>query len=443
MKTKVSKTISDYGLLKNGERVLVGLSGGADSTALLLVLKELGYKVSAIHINHNLRGEEAKRDEAFCKELCEKMGIPFEAVSVDVKEYAAKNSLSVETAARELRYNAFSQSMQKNGIRILATAHHAQDNLETALLNLTRGTALKGICGIPIARGNIVRPLLYCTRQEIENYLSKENQPFVVDSTNLDDVCARNKIRLSVLPVLSSINSAYAENFTKTSQILRDEEDFLSLCAHEALARATKNDSIDLFSLRREHTAVARRAVAKFLEKNEIEVNSDLVMSIVSIFRDGKINVKEDTFVVVKDWLMTIEHTKEEVKEVEFSAQPDNTYDFFEKRISLDIIDTTNEDANVHTKFTKRCLDYDKIKGEIFIRNRRNGDKVELVSRGFESKLKKLFWGDIPPCERDKTVILCDNEGIVFVEGYGAAQRVCVDSDTCNMLIVTIDRKDV
>lgn len=443
MKTKVSKTISDYGLLEKGGRVLVGLSGGADSTALLLVLKELEYKVSAIHINHNLRGEEAKRDEDFCISLCQKLGIPLDVVSVDVNRYAKENSLGIETAARELRYKAFSECMQKSATRFLATAHHAQDNLETAILNLTRGTALKGICGIPITRGEIVRPLLYCTRQEIESYLEMKNQPFVTDSTNLDDFCARNKIRLNVLPVLSSINSAYAENFTKTSQILRDEDDFLSLSAHEALKKATTKKGIDIFTLRHEHTAVIRRAIARFLEKNDIEVNSELVQSVIGIFYDGKINVKEDTFVVIKDGVMTIEHTKKKAEAVGFFATPDNTYDFFDKKVSLQVIDTTNEDANVHTKFTKRCLDYDKIKGEIFIRNRRNGDKVELVSRGFESKLKKLFNSDILPCERDKTVIIADSEGIIFVEGYGAAQRVSVCDKTCNMLVVTIDRKDV
>lgn len=443
MKTKVSKALDAYSMLKKGDRVIVGLSGGADSTALLLVLMELGYRVSALHINHNLRGDEALRDESFCVSLCKRLGVTIEVISVDVKAYAKENSMSVETAARELRYKAFSDYAEKNRIKHIATAHHALDNLETAILNITRGTALKGICGIPFTRGNIVRPLLYCTRQEIEDYLASKGQDYVTDSTNLDDFCARNKIRLNVLPILSDINSAYAENFSKTSQILRDEEDFLALCAHEHLSKAKTPKGISIFDLKRGHSALVRRAVAKYLSDNDIEVTADLVASVMDIFFGGKINVKEDTFIVVEGGYMNIKHSEEKTEALSFEVKACNTYDFFDKKIALEIVDTTDADANVHTLFAKCCFDYDKIKGSLFMRNRRNGDKVELVSRGFESKLKKLFWSDVAPSERDKVMILCDSEGIVFVEGYGAAQRVSVTDSTKNMLVVKVDRKDV
>ena len=200
---KVKTTISKFNMLEPSEKILVGLSGGADSVSLLICLKELGYNVSAMHINHNLRGEESNRDERFCVKLCEKLDIPLTVKSIDVKAYCRENKLGLEEGARELRYKAFSDV----GADKICTAHTLSDSVETMLINLTRGTALKGLCGVPNKRDNIVRPLIECTREEVEEFLNKKNISYVTDSTNNSNDYTRNKFRHLVIPEILKITS--------------------------------------------------------------------------------------------------------------------------------------------------------------------------------------------------------------------------------------------
>ena len=205
---KIFRHIKDNKLLSDGDTVVCGLSGGADSVGLLLALYELreklGINVEALHVNHCLRGEESDRDEEFCCQLCSRLGIPFSAFRVDVKSYAKEHSLSDEEAARKLRYGVFEANSQGKKI---ATAHNANDNLETVILNLARGSALKGMAGIPVRRNNIIRPLLTVSREEIEAFLSERGQEFVTDSTNLSDDYTRNKIRHKIIPLMNELNS--------------------------------------------------------------------------------------------------------------------------------------------------------------------------------------------------------------------------------------------
>ena len=180
---KIQQTIAEYGMLKPGEPVLVALSGGADSVALLLSLRELGYPVRACHLHHGLRGGEADRDERFCRELCAQKGVRLSVRRVDAAAYARETHESVETAARALRYAFFRETA---GGSKTATAHTADDNLETMLFHLARGTGLDGLAGIPPVRDGIVRPLITCTREEVEAFLAARGQGFVTDSTNLE-----------------------------------------------------------------------------------------------------------------------------------------------------------------------------------------------------------------------------------------------------------------
>ena len=184
---KVERTIRKFHMAVKGERLLVGLSGGADSAALLLCLNELGYDVSACHVNHCIRGEEADRDQHFCERLCEGLGIGITVRRVDVPAYCRANPVSEEEGARLLRYNA----LQEISADKICTAHNLDDCLETTLFNLARGSGLKGIASIPPVRGNIIRPLIECSREEIEAYLAERGQNFVTDSTNLLDEYSR------------------------------------------------------------------------------------------------------------------------------------------------------------------------------------------------------------------------------------------------------------
>lgn len=231
MLSKVKDFIRKYKLLDIKELYLVALSGGADSVALLLLLDEMGYNVHAIHCNFHLRGAESDRDEQFCEHLCQQKSIPFHRIHFDTLMYAETHKVSVEMAARELRYRYFEQLRQDVGATGVCVAHHRDDTVETVLLNLVRGTGLRGLTGIQPRNGHILRPLLCVSRQEIETYLKTKGQGYVTDSTNLEADVQRNVIRLKVVPLLKELNPAVAENIQRTAENLLEAQQVLDSVA--------------------------------------------------------------------------------------------------------------------------------------------------------------------------------------------------------------------
>ena len=227
MLSKVKDYIKKHKLLSLSDLYIVALSGGADSVALLLLLDEMGYKVHALHCNFHLRGEESDRDERFCEDLCLKKNIPFHRIHFDTLMYAETHKMSVEMAARELRYRYFEQMRKDIGAEGICVAHHQDDTVETVLLNLVRGTGLRGLTGIQPRNGAILRPLLCVTRTEIEGYLETKQQDYVTDSTNLETDFVRNKIRLQVIPLLRQLNPAVSENIVRTAEHLTEAQKVL------------------------------------------------------------------------------------------------------------------------------------------------------------------------------------------------------------------------
>lgn len=219
---QVKKFIQKKKLLKKRAKYLVALSGGADSVALLCVLQELGYKLEACHCNFQLRGEEANRDEDFCVHLCQQQGIPIHRIHFDTQTYAKVHKVSIEMAARDLRYQYFRQLKKDIKADGICVAHHQDDQVETFLINLIRGTGLKGLTGMSPKNGNIIRPLLCVDRETILQYLSSKGQGYVTDSTNLIDDVVRNKIRLNIIPMLKDINPAVCCNINNTAHYLEE-----------------------------------------------------------------------------------------------------------------------------------------------------------------------------------------------------------------------------
>lgn len=217
---KVSDFIMRHQLLSHGCKYLLALSGGADSVALLLVVKELGYDIEAIHCNFHLRGEEADRDEEFCKQFCRQQNVPLHLAHFDTRFYADTHKVSIEMAARQLRYSHFERLMTDIGAQGILVAHHQDDSVETVLLNLIRGTGLHGLKGISPINGHIIRPLLGLTRQEVEAFLKERKQAYVTDSSNLEADVVRNKIRLEVLPLLRTINPSVSDSIALTASRL-------------------------------------------------------------------------------------------------------------------------------------------------------------------------------------------------------------------------------
>ena len=221
---RIKEYIGSNKLLEDGAKVIVGLSGGADSTALLLVLLRLGYRVHAVHCNFHLRGSESDRDRRFAEDLCNRLGVEFTVCDYDTRKFASDNGISIEMAARHLRYADFERIMTECEASAICIAHHRDDSVETVLLNLIRGTGIKGLTGIKPRNGYIIRPLLCVSRQEIEEWLKQVGQTYVTDSTNLETDYTRNKIRLQLLPLMRSINPSADESVISTAGHLQQTE---------------------------------------------------------------------------------------------------------------------------------------------------------------------------------------------------------------------------
>lgn len=440
MKTKVQKAISDFDMLKSGDEVLVGLSGGADSVALLLILNELGYKTTACHINHQLRGEESDRDENFCVELCRRLQIKLFVEKIDINTFCKERKFGIEEGARLLRYQAFEK--YSFGAKI-ATAHTTSDNLETVLINLTRGTALKGLCGIPPVRNNIIRPLIYCTRDEIENYLKEKNQDYVIDSTNLSCDYTRNKMRHEVIPKLAEVNPSLYKSLQKTISSISRDNLYLEKLAQNLLIEATiSENTFDVEILRKADISIMSRCIAEILKKMNLECTNDKVNDIIEIvLNEGKINLSGDVYAISNSGKIKICSLCEKIKK-DFSEKIDfkNEYTFYNKKLHFCVenINYNNEFKNINKKFANQAFDYDKIQGKAIVRNRKNGDKIKFFGKPHTTKIKTLFNSDIPQDKRDEIIFIADEVGVIFVEGYGVAERVKVDENTKTIIKVNI-----
>ena len=265
---KVETFIRQQHLLQSDGRYLVALSGGADSVCLLLVLKQLGYFVEAIHCNFHLRGEESDRDELFCQDLCAEKQIPLHLVHFDTREYAQLHNVSIEMAARQLRYHHFASLCHDLGFDGVCVAHHQDDVAETVLMNLIRGTGIKGLsgikpkiqqrlrvgakAGIPIPL-TVIRPLLCVTRDEIEHFLKEIGQDYVTDSTNLVPDVLRNKIRLQVLPLLDEIAPSASRNIVETAENVAFAEEFLDQAVSGMMDELKDEGSIPVSKIKSEY----------------------------------------------------------------------------------------------------------------------------------------------------------------------------------------------
>ncbi len=432
MEKLVLEAVERFGLLKNGDSVTVALSGGADSMSLLyalLSLKErLGITLSAAHLNHCIRGEEADRDEAFVKAQCEKLGIECFCEKSDIPRIAAEQSISIELAARKVRYE-FLERVAKG---VIATAHNADDNLETVIFNLTRGTAIDGLCGIPPKRGRIVRPLLLCERAEIEKYCKDNEIPFVTDSTNLSDDYTRNKIRHNIIPKLYELNSGVKAAALRMTQTLREDAAALDKLCEQYLKLNTLEDGLNLKGFELLDAAVGKRVLKRFVEDiiSNTALESVHIDSIYEIaLKGGRASLPKNYTAVSKNSSFRLERLDEKTGfEVSLSYK-DNT--FFENG------------KKINNLLLNSLLDCDKIVGKLEIRTRIVGDKVRLVGRGCTKTLKSLYNEcNIPLSHRQYLPVISDDNGVVWVYGIGVAQRCAVSHNTKKIIEIDVIKEE-
>lgn len=251
MLEKVREFINKENLIQNNTKIIVGLSGGMDSMVLLDILTLLGYRCMAAHCNFHLRGEESTRDENFVKKWCKSIDIPYTSINFDTKQYAADRKISIEMAARELRYSWFETIRKHHQANYIAVAHHKDDSVETVLLNLIRGTGIKGLTGISPKNGHVIRPLLCISRSEVEDYISVRGIPYVTDSTNNEDLYLRNAIRLNVIPQLETLNPSVKDTIYKTSKNVKEAERIYSDTIEKTIKKVFNDNKIDINELRK------------------------------------------------------------------------------------------------------------------------------------------------------------------------------------------------
>lgn len=298
MLTNVERTIEEFSLAQRDDKIIVGLSGGADSVVLLHSLLKLGFEVKACHINHLLRGEESERDQAFVENICNKWNVPLEIRRVDVNSLVEKHK-SVEQTARNARYEIFSSF---NDCKV-ATGHNSNDNAETILINLCRGTGSKGLCGIPIKRGNIIRPLLFISREEINEYCSKNKIPFVTDSTNFQEDFTRNKIRKNIIPHFREINPSFLSVINRMSRNLTEENFYLDKIAGEIAQKAKNAHGYDVAVLKECDDVIIKRFILYEFALNNIEPNNFAIQTALEMIKSekGKANIAKNYFIQVKN----------------------------------------------------------------------------------------------------------------------------------------------
>ena len=441
MKKKVLEFIRKNKLVKKGNSVVLGVSGGADSICMLKLLsdlqKRLGISLYVLHINHMIRGEEADQDAAFVKKICTKFKVPHRVINVDVPALAQREGLSEEEAGRYVRYDEFSKYAYEVGATKIAVAHNSNDNAETVLMNLARGTGIKGLGGIPPKRemedanGNVVeviRPILCLSRKEIEDYLKENEIEYRNDSTNDSTDYTRNKIRLEIMPLLENINDNAMQNITNASNELADTSDYIEKDVDEAYEEFVTEEDGKLF-LSDESFAIDPIVLTGVIRKM-IENIAGKLKDITRIHVGDVVSLSEKQVGKKIDLPYSIVAEREYEGISMFSESNETESETKNKEVIIsfeeDDFDRTSIEELKYTKW----LDYDKI-DDVVVRTRQKGDYIVIDGDGATKKLKKYFIDEkIPRRERDEVLLVADGNHILWVVGYRISEDVKVTPDT-------------
>ena len=426
--------------LDDNAPILVAFSGGADSSALLHILseyaKQSGAIIYAAHVNHGIRGDEADRDERFCSEFAKKLGIKIFVLRADVPAIAKESKESIETAARRVRYEFFDRVMQENSIEILATAHNANDNLETLIFNLARGTGLSGMCGIPqsrkTARGTVIRPMLAMKKSEILEYCANNSLSFVTDSTNTDTDYTRNLIRAKIIPVMQQINGSALKNATRTSQNLHEDALYLDSMADSFIEELDSPYAIDLEKIRSTPSPIVNRALIRIYD--ELSGGATLEHVHLNALRElcekalphSAVSLPQELEGVIENKKLCLRKKLEDCSFEDYAIRLCVAKNSISQTNAEIFIGNSQNAKNVYKIETLLYIDFDKIGGELFARPRKAGDRIKLG--GMSRSVKKLFCDKKIPLElRERIPIICDSQKIVAIPFIGVCDG-CKDN---------------
>lgn len=443
-KEDVLSVIKRYNMLENCDRIVVGLSGGADSVCLLSVLNSLkaeyGFSLVAAHINHGIRGAEAQRDEESCKRLCESLNVPLEILHADIPTLSKQQGIGEEECGRIVRYDFFRSLAGERGK--IATAHNLNDNAETLLLNLVRGAGSKGACGIPPVRDNIIRPLIETDRKSIEKYCEENELQYVTDSTNLECEYSRNKIRIKVLPTLCEINQNAVGALSGFASRMREQEAFLESVVNEKYALCVKNSVLYEAEFSALDIFLKKRIAGRFLsELSHGEVEAKHIDDFLRFVGSGKTLVTASaTEIVSRDGKIFKKPEQAEQFSVDFSLD--------DKKVNLPFCEINIEEydtkdlQNLNKDMLDNLIDCDKISNTLILRSRKDGDKFTFSKRRVTKTIKKLFNEDkIPPEVRNRMIILDSDGEIVWLRGYGTNKKFRIGADTKKAIKLNISQE--
>ncbi len=448
----IFNTAINGGMINYGDSIIVGVSGGADSMCLLHFLvsiqKQYALNITVAHINHNLRGDEALSDQHFVEAECKKLGVECKVLSADINKITAQTGEGSEECGRRIRYEFFSKLSSQNGK--IATAHTLSDNAETILFNMVRGSGLKGLMGIPRTRGNIIRPIIDITRQQVEAYCSENNIAYITDSSNLTDDYSRNKIRNNVVPILKDINPTFEQSFLRLSQIASQQLEAISINANKLLDTARVKNGYSCEKLLHEHSATVKQAVIIALQKAGCTSYQEKHISLIyNIIKDKHGAVQLDnnfTATSTQGVFRVYKNTENNLQQSEKLYLKDkNEFVINNQKINIEIITKQKFDefVKVHNLLVKNAIDYDIISFDTQIRTRMPKDTFKQYGRGVTKTLKKLFIdAKIPAEKRNSIPIIATQNKVFWVYGFGVAQDCAVTENTKNVAIIKITEQE-
>lgn len=431
----VEQYILEHQLLAEGSKVIVGVSGGADSVALLDILYSLKYECIVAHCNFHLRGEESNRDAFFVEELCERYKLKYERVDFDTEAYAAIHSISIEMAARDLRYNWFEQLRVIHLADRIAVAHHRDDSVETILLNLIRGTGIRGLTGIAPQNGYVVRPLLPVSREEILEYLKDRELSYVDDSTNSEDLYTRNKIRLNIIPLLETINPSAKESIIRTAENLSQVETVYKYYIEQVKADIFKDNAIDIRKLIQyiEPEAVLYEILTPY--KFNPATIRQIFESLIS--QPGKIFYSE-THKLVRDRESFILKKRNNISVESFTIREEDSSIAYPLKMNVEII---RKDVPFEIEKNNNILyvDKNKVQYPLTIRRWRQGDWFIPFGMKGKKKISDYFTDQkYSLFDKEEAWLLCSGDDIVWITGKRSDDRFKVDKSTTEVLKIQL-----
>lgn len=431
MKEQIQQYIIQHQLLSGEKPVVVGISGGADSVALLHILVSLGYKCIAAHCNFNLRGDESFRDEQFTIDFTQRLQVPLCKISFETNKYAQENRLSVEMAARELRYRWFEELLNTYDADAVAVAHHRDDSVETLLINLTRGSGLTGLTGIKPKNGNVVRPLLCVSREDIYAYIENNGLEYVTDSSNSSDIYTRNFIRLKVIPLLEEINPSVKASLARTANHLYDASLIYNHSIEEARRVIIQNNRLSISAL----LSFPAPATILYEMLKPYGFSRTVCESIFTVLDkdSGKI-FYSSTHRLLKDRsdLLIDVLSGEDNRAYLINLEDDNVDLPVELKPEIVVI---KEDYQIEKDRKFAYFDFDKLSFPLVLRHWQEGDWFvpfgmkgkKKISDYFSDKKFSLF-------DKEKTWLLCSGQDVIWIVGERTDNRYRIEKTTKRVL---------